>query len=136
MPRRRAKKEWREFLCDTCIPRNKKYQVCRWFKKVSVNHPYAVCRECGEKKAAVEVEEGEMVGVGVFDCQCGNEYTVLCRGVDTAKCYECRNENHPTRVTPGDVYRKTKKKHSCSRCSHGGKRCPNLVDRSRRPRNT
>ena len=133
MPRERskAKKEWREFLCEDCVPQNKKYTVCRWFKKVSVNHPFCVCRECGEKKPAVPVDEGEMVGVGKFVCECENEYTVICRGVDRAECYECGVvDNSPQTVTPRDrIRRKTNKKHSCSRCRNGKIRCPNLSSR-------
>lgn len=138
-----------------CKPRTKKYEVSRWFKKVSVNHPVAVCRECLEEKEAVPVNEGELVGVGFFDCispdsdssstesdssassstesdsSC-NQYTVLCRGIDTAICYECGEENHPITVNPRNrIRKKTNKKHSCSRCQHGRiKPCPNFAKRA------
>ncbi len=134
----RTKKKVREFLCETCEPRSKDNQDCRWFEKVSVKRPYDVCKGCDEEKAAVEVEKGELVGSGFFHCQCDNEYTVRCRGIDTAKCYKCQRYNHPTRVTRLIYWnrkkkKKTNNKHSCSRCSQGGNGCPNLrAGRSRR----
>ena len=134
MPKK-VKKEWREFCCEDCEPRNKKYKVCRWFQKVSVSYPFAVCRECKEEKPAVPVEEGELIGVAKFVCKralsleqkCENEYTVICRGVDTALCYECEFENSPISVNPrSTINAKTDNKHSCSRCRHGKIRpCPN-----------
>ncbi len=138
MARRRAKKKVREFLCETCEPRYEKFRDVRWFKKVSVNHPFALCNGCDEEKAAVEVEKGELVGIGFFHCQCNNEYTVRCRGIDTAICYKCQKENHPVRISPlrwnkswNKKKTKTNNKHSCSRCghSHSGNGCPNLAGR-------
>ena len=128
------KKVWREFLCEECKPRIKKYTVCRWLTKVSASekNPKDVCRECKKEKEAVPVNEGEIVGVAKFVCdECDNEYTVICRGVDTALCYgmdyHCGAENSPISVNPrAKIRKKTDNEHSCSRCEHGKiKNCPN-----------
>ena len=125
--RNMPKKVWREFLCEECEPRIEKYTVCRWFSKVSEKHPFFVCRECGEEKKAVPVDKGELVGVAKFVCECHNEYTVICRGMDTALCYYCGAENSPISVNPPrKIRRETSNEHSCSRCGHGKiKNCPN-----------
>ncbi len=115
-------------MCEDCVAPFD-YPQMRWFKKVSPKNPVAVCRDCNEEKETVPVEEGEIVGVGSFECHCENAYTVICRGIDTAMCYECEQESHPIRVNPrGIIKRKTSNLHSCSRCNHGKiKPCPNFV---------
>lgn len=147
MPRNR--KVWREIFCPDCDH--------RWFAKVSKKRPFSKCKGCGEEREAVPVEEGQLVGVAHFKCKmklcanmyctnklydieqckdrccgteyCHHEYVVICRGMDTAKCYKCfkpvidnhceLDNPHPIRVTPGTMKKKTAKKHSCSRCKNG-----------------
>ena len=154
----RSKKQWREFHC-TCKSKIKKYMdnEHRWWAKVSKKYPYSVCRECNEERTAVDVNDGELVGVGSFACgECNKErtavdvnegelvgvgsfacdsteeeeqkeYTVMCRGIDTAECYGCGEHISPYKVNPlGRIKRITKKEHSCSRCKDGKiYPCPN-----------
>ncbi len=88
--------------------------------------PYSECHGCGDEIEAFEV--GEEIGVGVctFVCPCGHEYTVICEITDTARCYECDEDNPPEDLKPPRrINRKTSNKHSCSKCN-GRENCPNL----------
>ena len=66
----------------------------------------------------------EKVGARKFECICGNEYTVICRKIDTAPCYECERVNSPLYLKPLRNIQK-KAAHNCSRCNGAGN-CPNL----------
>ena len=71
-------------------------------------------------------DDVEKVGACKFKCNCGNEYTVICRKMDTAPCYACRNENSPLRwAPPRDIQKRSDQTHNCSRCNGSGN-CPNL----------
>ncbi len=129
----RNKKQLREFCC-TCKSRIKKYMNIehRWKAKVSKKHPYSVCRVCNKERKAVDVNDEKMVGVGFFCCDCGHEYTVICRRIDTAVCYKytswCSEENYPYKVyLRRRIKRQTDNEHSCSRCDDGEiYPCPNM----------
>lgn len=72
-------------------------------------------------------DDEEKVGACKFECAvCGNEYTVICRMIDTATCYNCREENRPLSwAPPRDIQSESDNTHSCSRCNGKGD-CPNL----------
>ena len=72
---------------------------------------------------AVQREE---VGVGKFECKCGNCYNVRCRMCDTAECYKCGKQDikpvsisfpcrHPI-VSISFPKPDTRNKQSCGRC--------------------
>ena len=71
-------------------------------------------------------DDGSVPHARKFRCDCGNEYTVVCRKIDTAPCYDCERINSPfRRAARRNIQRKSDKKHSCSRCNGLGN-CPNL----------
>lgn len=72
-------------------------------------------------------DDEEKVGACKFECfSCSNEYTVICRMMDQAKCYNCDVENRPLSwAPPRNIQSETNSTHSCSRCN-GKDRCPNL----------
>lgn len=75
-------------------------------------------------------DDDEKVGACKFECDCGNEYTVICRMVDTAPCYKCRRDNNNNPLhwePPRDIQKKSDKPHRCSRCDGSG-HCPNLEE--------
>ena len=133
MPRRGRRgdgpKQCRQFSCPDCEPANIRYDVKRWHKVVPDDHPYSTCDECGEEYEACPVGEEFGVGVCKFECEeCDNKYTVVCRMIDMAQCYQCFNMNSAVEFKPRHrIDRKTSNEHSCSRCDNGKKkRCPNL----------
>lgn len=68
------------------------------------------------------------VGACSFQCQCGNEFTVLCRLADTAPCFNCHTSNNPLHwAAPREIEHKTENQHSCSRCTLDGE-CPNVQE--------
>jgi len=123
-----GKWHWRQFECANCEPANKKYSVCRWFKRCPDGKPARTkCRGCGELKTACEIGDEQGVGVCSFNCECGHTYSVVCRIVDTAKCFSCDLVNEPEEMGPRRrIEKKTTAKHSCSRCNGNGK-CPNMI---------
>ena len=116
------KKPLRQFQCESeeCNGRT-------WFERAA----RSVCREC--EQDGRPVPRGEEIGVFAckFLCKCGNEYTVICRMKDEAKCYAC--PEHPY-VAPNGFWPRgyiNKKEdstyvHNCSRCK-GKSNCPNLA---------
>ena len=90
------------------------------------------------EKEGVEVDldydsddDDEKVGACKFECineSCKNEYTVICRMMDSAECYKCHTYNRPlTWAPPREIESETGNPHSCSRCRGVGK-CPNLTE--------
>ncbi len=75
-------------------------------------------------------DDEEKVGACRFEClNCKNEYTVICRMVDTAPCYVCRTVNRPLSwAPPREIQSETDYTHSCSRCHAGSRHCPNLSE--------
>lgn len=72
-------------------------------------------------------DDDEKVGVCKLECDCGNEYTVVMRMLDRAKCYRCDRVNNPLRWDPPrDIQGNSDAEHSCSRCN-GQRECPNLA---------
>ncbi len=78
------------------------------------------------------VEDENKVGVCLFVCGCcRNEYTVVCRLIDTAPCYKCHMENQPQSwAPPREIQSESNYKHRCSRC-HGARDCPNLCENTK-----
>lgn len=74
-------------------------------------------------------ENEDKVGACKFECvNCENEYTVICRMVETAECYNCHEYNRPLNWAPPRdhvIQGETDNKHSCSRCDGKGN-CPNF----------
>jgi len=75
-----------------------------------------------------EVDEAA-VGACSFECKvCNNEYTVLCRMMDQAECFQCHSVNNPLHwAAPRELEHKTNNPHSCSRCMPNGE-CPNIQE--------
>lgn len=117
MPRRRP---LRQFKCEEC-------DRLWWERAGPRNSPCSECHGCEQLKSAIPRGHEEGVGACKFICDCGNEYTVLCRRKDTAPCYKCNRKDvescefHP----PRRLNRKTSNTHNCSRCNGRGN-CPNL----------
>lgn len=130
MPRGGGPRHCRQFSCPVCEPASSRYDVKRWHKVVPDDHPYSTCNTCGEEYEACPIGQEFGVGVCKFVCdECGRDstYSVVCRMIDMAECYQCYSMNSAVEFTPRRrIDRKTDKKHSCSRCDNGRKKCPNL----------
>ena len=125
-------KHCRQFSCPVCEPARKRFDVRRWHKIVPDNHPYSTCTKCGVEYRACDIGNEFGVGVCKFECECDNKYTVVCRMIDLAECYQCYKKNSAVEFTPRrKIDKKTGNKHSCSRCDDGKKDCPNLSNRRR-----
>ena len=117
MPRKRP---LRQFECEEC-------DRLWWERAGPRNSPCSECHGCKQPKRAITRGEEKGVGACKFICNCGNEFTVLCRRTDTAPCYECKKKDvdvyefHP----PRRLKKKTSNTHNCSRCN-GRRNCPNL----------
>ena len=123
-------KHWRQFSCPDCEPAHPRFDVRRWHKPVPDDHPFSTCTKCKKEYEACPIGEEFGVGVCKFVCEnpvCDNKYTVICRMIDMAVCYECAEMNSAVEFMPRrPIKRKTNNKHSCSRCNNGKKSCPNL----------
>ena len=128
MPRGGGPKHWRQFSCPDCEPAKPRYDVRRWCKMVPDDDPYSTCNSCGEEYEACPIGKEFGSGVCKFECdECHNNYSVLCRMIDLAECYQCFKMNSAVEFTPPRrIKRKTNNKHSCSRCDNGKKSCPNF----------
>ena len=63
-----------------------------------------------------------------FECSsCPNKYTVTCRLVDTALCFQCNTDNSPLGLENRIISALTDKTHKCSRCPLHGI-CPNIEE--------
>ena len=61
-----------------------------------------------------------------FECfECDNKYTVKCRMIDTAKCFECQEVNKPMGRALGVIEARSNAMHQCSRCDGSG-HCLNM----------
>lgn len=73
-------------------------------------------------------DDDEKVGVCKLECDCGNEYTVVMKMVNQAKCHHCGRINNPLRwEPPRGILKTSSAKHSCSLCNGHG-HCPNLSE--------
>ena len=127
MPRNRGPKHWRQFECPDCPPARDHYDIRRWHKRVPDSNPFSVCTSCNEEYEACPIGEEVGVGVCMFKCDCGHEYSVVCEMTDTATCFQCYNSDiEPHEYTPlRRIKGKSSNKHSCSKCNGSGN-CPNM----------
>ena len=91
--------------------------------------------QCDFDRNGIEVDldydpevDDAAVGACSFKCSCNNEFTVLCRMMDQAECFQCHSLISPLHwAPPRELEHRTNSPHSCSRCQPNGE-CPNLQE--------
>ena len=110
--------ELREFACEPCDN--------VWWRVVSTYKLVSRCKKCKIRYEALP-QESEF-GIGLFTCECGNEFKSKCTAQSNCPCFNCKAFVSKPFIHPkfnrDATYRpRSRYKHCCDKC-HGMGRCP------------